>query len=137
NQGFEGLWSGPVPTYDFRMVGTDLGSILDEYYISSDYVATWGTDVEGMDELMDAMVEHRPDLQVSDNYVIGWTQAQATHQILQLAAQNGDLTRAGITEAAKAVDVDFRGLAPEQSWAADDPNENIVRESYIYDVVQD
>ena len=35
--------------------------------------------------------------------------------------------------AANEVEVDFKGLAPKQSWSGD-PNDFVVRESYIYDV---
>ena len=59
-----------------------------------------------------------------------------THAILDQAAVNGDMTRAGIVAAANEVTVDFGGLAPTQTWAGE-PNDYIVRESYIYDVVLD
>ena len=39
----------------------------------------------------------------------------------------------GIVAAANEVTVDFGGLAPTQTWSGE-PNEYIVRESYIYDV---
>jgi len=38
--------------------------------------------------------------------------------------------------AANEVEVSFNGLAPDQTWAGD-PNDFIVRESYIYDVSLD
>ena len=59
-----------------------------------------------------------------------------TQAILEQAAANGDMTRAGIVAAANEVEVDFNGLAPSQTWAGD-PNDFIVRESYIYDVSLD
>jgi hypothetical protein len=46
------------------------------------------------------------------------------------------MTRAGIVAAANEVSVTFDGLAPDQSWQGD-PNDYIVRESYIYDVTLD
>ena len=46
------------------------------------------------------------------------------------------MTRAGIVAAAKEVEVDFDGLAPDQTWAGE-PNDFLVRESYIYDVTLD
>ena len=56
-----------------------------------------------------------------------------TKAILEQAAANGDMTRAGIVAAANEVEVDFHGLAPDQTWAGE-PNDFVVRESYIYDV---
>ena len=69
----------------------------------------------------------------SDVYILGWTEAMITQAILEQAAANGDMTRAGIVAAANEVTVDFNGLAPTQTWSGE-PNDYIVRESYIYDV---
>ncbi len=131
--GYKGLWSGNSPTYSFKLLGTDLAPLLDQYYIASTYIVTWGADVPGMQEVVDAMTEARPNLAVSDVYILGWTEAEVTKAILEKAAENGDMTRAGIVAAAKEVSVDFNGLAPSQSWSGE-PNDNLVRESYIYDV---
>ena len=90
----------------------------------------------GMAEVVDAMTAAAPDLPVSDVYILGWTEAMVTQKILEQAAANGDMTRAGIVAAANQVEVDFNGLAPNQTWAGD-PNEFLVRESYIYDVSLD
>ncbi len=135
-QGFKGLWSGNSPSYSFKLLATELAPLLDQYYIASTYIATWGADVPGMEEVVTAMSEAKPDLPVSDVYILGWTEAQVTRAILDHAAENGDMTREGIVAAANEVEVSFDGLAPDQTWAGD-PNDYIVRESYIYDVVLD
>ena len=54
-QGFTGLWSGNSPTYSFKLLGTELAPLLDQYYIASTYIATWGADVPGMAEVVDEM----------------------------------------------------------------------------------
>jgi ABC-type branched-subunit amino acid transport system substrate-binding protein len=133
SQGFTGLWSGNSPTYSFKLLGTALAPLLDQYYIASTYIVTWGSDVPGMQEVVDAMTTARPDLPVSDVYVLGWTEGEITKAILEKAAANGDMTRAGIVAAANEVQVDFKGLAPAQTWSGD-ANDFVVRESYIYDV---
>jgi ABC-type branched-subunit amino acid transport system substrate-binding protein len=135
-QGYQGLWSGNSPSYSYKMLGTELAPLLDQYYIQSTYIVTWGTDVPGMQEVVDAMTAGRPDLPTSDVYILGWTEGQITRAILERAAANGDMTREGIVAAANEVEVQFNGLAPDQTWAGD-PNDFIVRESYIYDVVLD
>jgi ABC-type branched-subunit amino acid transport system substrate-binding protein len=136
-QGYTGIWSGNSPTYSFKLLGTELAPLLDEYFIASTYIVTWGTDVPGMQEVVDAMSAGRPELNTSDVFILGWTEGQITKTILEQAAANGDMTRAGILEAARQVEVQFDGLAPDQTWSSDDPNENLVRESYIYDVTLD
>ena len=135
-QGFDGLWSGNSPSYSFKLLATELAPLLDEHYIASTYIATWGADVPGMEEVVTAMSEAKPDLPVSDVYILGWTEAQVTRAILEHAAENGDMTREGIVAAANEVEVTFGGLAPDQTWAGE-PNDYIVRESYLYDVVLD
>ena len=135
-QGFDGLWSGNSPTYSFKLLGTELAPLLDQYYIASTYIVTWGADVPGMAEVVEQMTAAQPDLAVSDVYTLGWTEGMITRAILEQAAANGDMTRAGIVAAANQVSVDFGGLAPAQTWSGD-PNDFIVRESYIYDVSLD
>ena len=67
----------------------------------------------------------------ADAYILGWTQAIFAETVLRHAAENGDMTRAGIATAANEVTVDFQGLAPTQSWTGA-PNESVVRGSYLY-----
>jgi len=136
SQGYTGLWSGNSPTYSFKLLATDLAPLLDQYYIASTYIVTWGTDVPGMADVVEKMTAARPDLPVSDVYILAWTEGMITKAILEKAAENGDMTRAGIVAAANEVSVDFQGLAPAQTWAGD-PNDFVVRESYIYDVALD
>jgi ABC-type branched-subunit amino acid transport system substrate-binding protein len=132
-QGYAGIWSGNSPTYSYKLMGTELAPLLDEFFIQSTYTATWGADVPGMANLVDSMSAARPDLPTSDAYILGWTEGMATKAILEQAAANGDMTRAGIVAAANEVVVDFEGLAPTQTWAGE-PNDYVVRESYIYDI---
>jgi ABC-type branched-subunit amino acid transport system substrate-binding protein len=133
SQGYTGIWSGNSPTYSFKLLGTQLAPLLDQYYLASTYIVTWGSDVPGMQEVVDAMTAARPDLAVSDVYILGWTEGLITKAILEKAAENGDMTRAGIVAAAGEVEVDFNGLAPPQTWSGE-PNDFVVRESYMYDV---
>jgi ABC-type branched-subunit amino acid transport system substrate-binding protein len=132
-QGYQGLWSGNVPSFSYLLLGSELAPLLDQYYITSGYTVTWGEDVPEMAALQEAMAAGRPDLPPSDAYVFGWTEAQTTHAILEQAAANGDMTRAGIVAAAKEVTVDYNGLAPTQTWSGE-ANDYIVRETYMYDV---
>jgi ABC-type branched-subunit amino acid transport system substrate-binding protein len=135
-QGYDGLWSGNSPSYSFKLLGTEAAEMLDQYYIASTYIVTWGTDVPGMQEVIDEMTTAQPDIPVSDVYILGWTEGMVTEAILTQAAMNGDMTRAGIVAAANEVSVDFNGLAPPQTWSGE-PNEFLVRESYMYDVTLD
>ena len=133
-EGFEAQWAGNAPTYSFKLLATELAPLLGSSYHYSTYTVTWGEDVPGMADLVSEFQERRPDAPISDVYIRGWAEAMATHQILEHATELGDLTRAGVVAAANDIEIDFNGLAPNQSWGGDDPNDGLVRESYIYDV---
>jgi ABC-type branched-subunit amino acid transport system substrate-binding protein len=133
-QGLQAQWSGNSPTYSYLLLNTALADALSAYYTFSTYTALWGAnDSEGMQLVISEMQKRRPDAIFSDNYVRGFLEAMTAHQILEAAAANGDITRAGILEAFQTAEIDFMGLAPNQTWAGD-PNDYIVRESYLYDV---
>ena len=133
-QGLRAHWSGNSPSWDPDLLGTDFGPIADELYTYSTYTALWDSfESPGMTDLKDAMREKRPDAQIEDTYIWGWTEGLATLAVLEQAAANGDMTRAGVVQAFNEVSVDFQGLAPDQQWFGD-PNDFIVRESYLYDV---
>ncbi len=122
--GFQGLWTGAVPSYDFRLLDTGLAPLLDAAYFQPAYNVAWGTDVPGMGALRDAMLAARPDLRPSDAFVVGWLEAQLAEEVLRRAADSGDMTRAGIKAAALTIEgFSFNGLAPDQSFSPpDDPN---------------
>ncbi len=132
--GFQGQWTGSVPSYDFRLLDSPVAPLIDAAYWQAAYNVAWGTDVGGMQDLVDAMLEARPELRPSDAFVIGWLEAKTTERILRDAAANGDLTRAGIKEAALALEgLGFDGLAPDQSYSPpDDPNAHITREIAMF-----
>lgn len=134
-EGYLPMWSGNVPSFSYLLLGSAVGPLLDTNYIVSNYIVTWNTEgVAGLDEMKDWMGKHNPELPISDSYIIGWTEAMAAHQVIERAAADGDLTRAGVIAAFNKVTVDYKGLAPNQSWGGD-ANDNVIRETYSYDVV--
>ena len=133
--GFQGGWTGNVPSYDFRLLDSPVAPIIDAAYTQPGYILPWGTDVPGMGPIVEAMLAARPDLRPSDAFVIGWTEAQVAEEVLRVAAESGDMTRAGIKAAALSIEgFGFDGLAPDQSYApADDPNTFATRAIAILD----
>lgn len=133
--GFQGQWTGSVPSYDFRLLDSPVAPIIDAAYTQSGYNVAWGTDVPGMAPLVEAMTAARPDLRPSDAMVIGWLEAKVTEEILRIAEASGDMTRAGIKAAALTLEgFDLEGLAPDQSWSPpDDPNSYATRAIAIFD----
>ncbi len=136
-RGFMAQWSGNSPTYKNMLLATPLAPLLDALYTQSTYTLTWNTgDAPGMTDMVAELQARIPDKPLSDVYTVGWTEAMATHQILEAAAAAGDLTRAGVIAAANSTTVDYGGLAPSQSYGGD-INDYIVRESYMFDIQAD
>ncbi len=135
SQGFEAFWSGNNPSFSYPvLLATDLAPDFDKYYYASGYSVPWnGNDSEGMEEIVREMTARRPEAPLSDAYVIGWIEGYMVTTLLEQAAANGDMTRAGVVAALQEITVDFKGLSPNQSWAGD-YNDILVREGYIYDV---
>lgn len=137
--GLEAIWSGNSPSYNVALLDSEVAPALDSFYFHSTYAALWGANESpGMVDMMETMIAENPtgNYAEADSYYVGWTEAMLTEAILQLAADSGDMTRAGVVAAAQKVSIDFQGLAPDQTWSGD-PNDYVVRGSYIYDVVLD
>jgi ABC-type branched-subunit amino acid transport system substrate-binding protein len=136
SQGFEAVWSGNGPSFSYPVhLSSDLAADFDTYYWQSGYAVPWrGNDSAGMQEMVSVMTERRPDATVSDQYLTGWIEGIMAQTIIEQAIANGDLTRAGVVAASREVEIDMKGLSPNQSYGGT-YDENIVRESYIYDVV--
>lgn len=131
-QGFQGMWTGSLPSYDFRMLDTPIAEAIDQFYWQSSYQVSYGTDVPGMAELTEAMTAAEPDARVSDAAVIGWIEARIIETVLRQAAENGDMTRQGVLDAALSIpEIDFGGLQPKQTYAGE-PNEYVLRQSAIF-----
>ena len=132
--GFTGHWSGNSPSWNPALLGTGIAELADQLYVHSTYTVLWGVgEAEGMQEMIDIMREYRPDAPFDDVYILSFIEGYIAHQILDQAITNGNLTRAGVLAAANSITADLKGLAPDQSWRGN-PNNNIVRETYLYDV---
>ncbi|MGH9890795.1 MAG: ABC transporter substrate-binding protein [bacterium] len=132
--GFQGGWTGSVPSYDFRLLDSPVAPLLDASYTQSGYNVTWGTDVPGMVDIKEAMLAGRPDLRPSDAFIYGWIEGKLAEEVLRIAEASGDMTRAGIKAAALSIEgFSLNGLAPDQSFTPeDDPNSYVTRASYIF-----
>ncbi len=136
-QGFTAQWSGNSPTYNYMLLATPLAPLLDAFYTQSTYTLTWNNgDAQGMADMVAELQARIPDKPLSDVYTVGWTEAMATHQILEAAAAAGDMTRAGVIAAANSTTVDYNGLTANQSYGGD-ANDYVVRESYVFDIQAD
>lgn len=89
---------------------------------------------KGMADLLDALKAYAPDATPDWYMTVGWTQAKATHQVLEAAVKNGDLSRDGLMKAMNSLDViKADGLFGDYAWG-DAETRNPPRSSTIYGV---
>lgn len=130
--GYTGMFTGSVPTYDFRLLDSAAGPLYDAVFYQSGYNVGWGTDTPGNNEMMAAMSEAFPDRRPSDAFITGWNESITMRAVLEAAIASGDLTRAGVVAAAATVEgVDFGGAAPNQGYAGA-PNDYVMRELAVF-----
>ena len=137
SQGLQAYWSGSSPSFNYLVhMPSDFAAEFSEYYFQSQYQAPWATPgIAGMEDLIAAMVEARPELNISDVFTTGWIEGIMAETLIRAAIDQGDLTRANMVAISQdpSFSVDFKGLSANQSWPAD-YNEAVVRSSWIYDV---
>ena len=131
--GYQGRFTGSVPTYNFGLLDSPAGPLYDAVFYQSAYNVGWGTSTPGNDEMMAAMAEAFPDRRPSDSFISGWNEAITMHKVLETAIANGNLTPEGVVVAANSLsDVDFGGSAPNQNYSGT-PNEYVQRSLAIFD----
>ncbi len=131
--GYQGMWTGASPSYDFKLLNTAAAPLIDTLYYQSTLYVPWGNDAPGNVDMMTAMAAAFPDRLPEDAFIIGWNEGVAMTQVLAAAIAAGDLTREGVANAVAAqTGIDFRGTQPDQSYAGT-PNEYVTRASAIYD----
>jgi ABC-type branched-subunit amino acid transport system substrate-binding protein len=130
--GYVGMFTGSVPSYDFRLLDQPVAELYGSRYYQSAYNVGWGQRTKGNDEMMAAVSEVFPDRRPSDGYITGWNGAVLMHKVLEIAIDRDNLTRAGIVAAANSIDgVDYGGTAPSQRYSGV-PNDYVQRSLAIY-----
>jgi len=130
--GYQGKWTGATPSYNFALLDSPVGPIIDQVFFQSAYNVVWGDDAPGNVEMMTALAAAFPDRIVSDAFIIGWNEGVMMTQVLADAIAAGDLTREGVAKAVSAqAGVDFKGTTPDQSFAGI-PNDYVTRASAIF-----
>jgi hypothetical protein len=73
------------------------------------------------------------DVDPNDGYTSGWVWSYPLKAVLEAAYENGDLTRAGLVQAATELEtVDYEGMLPEEAGRfSGDPNDTVFREIVI------
>jgi ABC-type branched-subunit amino acid transport system substrate-binding protein len=130
-QGFRGMVIGTSPTWNPALNGSPAAPALAAVYFQSGPWQSWGADTAGHKAMREALTPTPSPL--SDGYTAGWVWSYPLKAALEKAAENKDLTRAGLLAAAKSLSsVDYEGMLPSGSgnYAAG-PDKGQVRTSVI------
>ena len=131
-QGYQGVWSGANPSFNPALVAPDspIAEPLAASSYWSAYTSVWTSDTPGITEAKELVSDRLP--QPTSAVFEGFVEAQLMHAALQAAHDAGDLTQAGVLNAAKSLeDVDFNGLAPNETYVGE-ANEQLQRSSLIF-----
>src|SRR5579872_3899771 len=96
--------------------------------------ASWGdTSQPGMAQMLKDVQQFAPGQQPDGYFEFGYTEAKVTGAILKKAADNGDLTRAGLLNAFNSLNnVDLGGLLPNIHYGASANQRVPSRDSSVY-----
>lgn len=128
-QGFQGTFIGSTPTWNAALLQSAAAPALEAMFFHSGPWGPWNTDSEGHEAMREALGNVTP----SEGYTAGWVWSYPLLEALRAAEADGNLTRAGLVEAASELEeVDFEGMLPPESGnKAGDPSEVAWRQSYV------
>jgi len=124
--GFTGEFIGSVPTFNPAVLKSQAGrAILAKYR----FVAPWGpfgSDSAAHDAMSKATGGKAP---ANDGYTFGWMWSYPLKALLDQAAKDGDLTRAGVREAVQKTTATYEGALPDHKLGG--AGENVVKQALI------
>lgn len=125
--GFKGEFVGAVPTFNPAVLKSEAAPAIKAKFR---FVSPWGpfgSDTEAHKAMEEAVGGKLP---ANDGYTFGWIWSYPLKAVLDQAAKDGDLSRAGIRKAAGSATVDYEGALPDRKYSGE-PNETVVREALI------
>ncbi len=124
---FASPFLGSVPTWNPALMQTPAGPALEALFT---HISPW-ENFEGESEahqaMQDALDGELPD---NDGFTFGWIWSYPVKAVLEAAADQGDLTRAGLRAAVDGLVVDYEGALPDRVYGGD-PNETAPRVGVI------
>jgi ABC-type branched-subunit amino acid transport system substrate-binding protein len=129
--GYAPMVVGTSPTWNPALNASPAAPALKALYFQSGPWQSWPADTPGHKALREALTPTPSPL--SDGYTAGWVWSYPLKSVLEKAAANKDMTRAGMVAAAKSLtSVDYEGMLPAGSGNyAGGPNGSMVRVSVI------
>ena len=128
-RGFQGKFIGSSPTWNPALLQSPAAPAIEALFLHAGPWGSFDSDTPGHQAMREAIGDVPPN----DGYTSGWAWSYPLKAALEAAAENGDLTRAGLVEAVQTLEsVDYEGMLPEGSGNfAGEPNDAVVRSSLI------
>jgi ABC-type branched-subunit amino acid transport system substrate-binding protein len=129
-RGFKGKFIGTSPTWNPGLLKGPAAAAITSRYLRSSPLEPYGADTPGH-EAMRAALGNVP--QPNEGYTAGWALSYPLKAALEKAAENKDLTRAGLLAAVKSLtSVNYEGMLPKGAGNySGTPNDNVFRQSEI------
>ena len=130
-RGYQGKFIGTNPTWNPGLLNGPAAATIRAQYLQSAPFQPFGSNTPGH-EAMRAALRDVP--QPNDGHTGGWVLSYPLKAALERAAENKDLTRAGLLAAAKSLtSVDYEGMLPAGAGNySGTPNDNVFRQSEIH-----
>ncbi len=108
--GYTPMFIGTSPTWNPALLGSAAAPALTAMYFQSGPWGPWGSDTPGHKAMRDTL---GTPATLNDGYTAGWVWSYPLKAALEKAAENKDLSRAGVLAAAKSLtSVDYEGMLP-------------------------
>lgn len=129
-RGFKGKFIGTSPTWNPGLLQSAAAPAIKALYYQSGPWQPWGADTPGHKAMREALGNVA---QKNDGYTSGWVWSYPMKAALTKAAENKDLTRAGLLAAVKSLTkVDYEGMLPDGAGNySGKPNDTVFRQSEI------
>jgi len=114
--GFTGRFLGSVPTWNPALLQSAAAPALTAMYNHMTFAEGWDGESAGVAAMKEALAGDSPQ---NAGYVAGWVMSYPMHALLEKAAENGDLTRAGVRAAVDGLSVDFEGMSGAITYGGD------------------
>ena len=116
--GFAPRWIAQSPAWVDELAAGALADYLTANVWIVALGQEWGAAGSAdMTDLLDRVAKYRPEQEPDYYFTFGYLQAWATHQLLDAAAANGDLSREGVIAAMNALpELDFGDLSPAYGY---------------------
>ena len=130
-RGYKGRFIGTSPTWNPGLLDGPAASAITSLYLQSGPLQPYGADTPGHEAMRAALGNVA---QPNEGHTSGWVLSYPLKAALVKAAENKDLTRAGLLAAVNSLtSVDYEGMLPEGAGNySGTPNDKVFRQSEVH-----